>query len=152
MVISNDDVVSALTKLVKTSNDGEQGFRSASERAQDTKLKSMFAEAGQRCAEGALELQYIIGEYGGDVDIGHSASGVMHNAWTSVKSAVAGDDDLGILEEVERAEDVAKARYREALEEDLPSDVHALVERQYRGVVENHDRVRDLRNGYRAAS
>jgi len=33
----------------------------------------------------------------------------------------------------------------------LPADVRAVVERQYQGVIENHDRIRDLRDQYAAA-
>ncbi len=57
---------------------------------------------------------------------------------------------MAILEECERAEDVAKARYRKALEETLPEDIRVVVQRQYDGVMRNHDQIRDLRNRYRA--
>ena len=43
-------------------------------------------------------------------------------------------------------EDVAKQAYEEALVEDLPADVEAIVRRQYQGVTENHERIRELRN------
>jgi uncharacterized protein (TIGR02284 family) len=60
-------------------------------------------------------------------------------------------DDHAVLEECERSEDVAKSAYEAALKKDLPSDIRTVVERQYAGVKENHDRVRDLRNSTRAA-
>jgi uncharacterized protein (TIGR02284 family) len=55
-----------------------------------------------------------------------------------------------MLEECERGEDVAVARYRDALEEPLPEDVKHIVERQYQGVRRNHDEVRDMRNRIQA--
>jgi hypothetical protein len=61
-----------------------------------------------------------------------------------LKATVSGCTDLAILEECERAEDVAKARYRKALEETLPEDIRAVVQRQYDGVMRNHDQIRDL--------
>jgi uncharacterized protein (TIGR02284 family) len=52
---------------------------------------------------------------------------------------------------VERGEDVAKAKYRKALENaELPEDVRAIVQRQYDGVLRNHDQIRDLRDRFRA--
>jgi uncharacterized protein (TIGR02284 family) len=36
------------------------------------------------------------------------------------------------------------------LEKELPADVRAIVERQYQGVLQTHDRVRDLRDQYAA--
>ena len=50
----------------------------------------------------------------------------------------------------EKGEDVAKKRYQDALEKDLPADVRAVVERQYQGVLQNHDRIRDLRDQHAA--
>lgn len=60
----------------------------------------------------------------------------------------SGPDDVPGLAECEKGEDVAKKRYHDALEKDLPVDVRAIVERQYQGVLQNHDRVRDLRDQY----
>jgi uncharacterized protein (TIGR02284 family) len=61
-------------------------------------------------------------------------------------------DDAAILEECERGEDVAKAAYRKALEDSsLAPDVREAVQRQYDGVLRNHDQIRALRDRYRAA-
>jgi len=57
-----------------------------------------------------------------------------------------------LLEECERGEDVAKAAYSKALKEMLPENIRAVVERQYQGVLRNHDQIRDLRDRYRAAT
>jgi len=51
-----------------------------------------------------------------------------------------------VLNECERGEDVAKQVYGDALKKDLPMDVRSMVERQYQGVLENHDRVKAMRN------
>jgi uncharacterized protein (TIGR02284 family) len=69
-----------------------------------------------------------------------------------VKEAVSARDDKAILEEVERGEDYAKAQYKKALEQALPANVKSVVERQYQGVLANHDKVRAMRDRYRAAA
>lgn len=56
-----------------------------------------------------------------------------------------------MLEEVERAEEHAKIVYAKALAATLPSQVRAVVQRHYDGIVKNHDAVRDLRNSYKAS-
>ncbi len=63
-----------------------------------------------------------------------------------VKATVTARDDKAILNECERGEDAAKARYAKALREDLPVGVRSIVERQNSGVIANHDRVRALRD------
>jgi uncharacterized protein (TIGR02284 family) len=63
---------------------------------------------------------------------------------------VTSDDDLAILEEVERGEDVAKASYRDALDNaELSPEARAVVQKQYEGVLRNHDQMRALRDRYR---
>jgi uncharacterized protein (TIGR02284 family) len=82
--------------------------------------------------------------------MGGSVAGAVHRGWVNVKAAVSTRDDLAILEECERGEDVAKARYGKALESTLPQDIRSIVERQYDGVMKNHDQIRNLRDEYRA--
>jgi uncharacterized protein (TIGR02284 family) len=65
---------------------------------------------------------------------------------TNIISSITGIDKHAVLAECERGEDAAKRAYEAALDEALPTDVEAIVRRQYQGVKENHDRIRDLRN------
>lgn len=146
--MDNNDVISVLNNLIKTSKDGEEGFLVSAENASDPELKRIFTERAQRCAVGARELQEQVRRLGGDPSDSGSVSGAVHRAWTDVKGSVTGRDDKAILNEVERGEDVAVESYQKALKEDLPPDIRALVERQYQGVKENHDRVKQLRDTY----
>ena len=143
------DNTSMLNDLIETSKDGENGFRSAAEDAKSAELKASFLRRAEDCAKGASELQQLVSRMGGNPEQGGSVAGAMHRGWMDLKAKVAHRDDLAILEECERGEDVAKAKYRKALDASLPDDVRAVVQRQYDGVVSNHDAVRDLRDRYR---
>jgi uncharacterized protein (TIGR02284 family) len=145
------NVVSVLNDLVETSKDGEKGFRKAAEDAHDTQLKSMFMTCADDCTRGARELQDVVQTLGGKPETGGSMSGALHRGWVDMKSAMTDRSDYDILAECEKGEDVAKKRYHDALEKDLPVDVRAIVERQYHGVLQMHDRVRDLRDQYASA-
>ncbi len=146
----SDNIVSILNELVETSKDGEKGFRSAAEDSKNAELQAVFLRRAQDCAKGAADLQQLVVRLGGSPEKGGSAAGAVHRGWVDLKAAVASRTDLAILEECERGEDVAKAHYRKALEETLPEDIRAVVQRQYDGVVRNHDQIRDLRDRYRA--
>jgi len=144
---------SLLNELIETSKDGQKGFAKAAEETKDATLKAFFVEAAQRCASGARELQAKVDALGGTPETGGTVMGAAHRGWLDVKSAATGRDAKAILEEVERGEDYAKGKFNEALgKNDLPEDVRVLVSRQYEGVLQNHDRVRDLRDQYRARS
>jgi uncharacterized protein (TIGR02284 family) len=149
--MDNDDVIDTLNTLIETSKDGEYGFRACSEHATSAELKASLAQHAEECLKGARELQTCVVKLGGKPDEKGTASGSAHRGWVALRGSLTGYTDEAMLEECERGEDVAVARYRDALEEPLPEDVKQIVERQYQGVRRNHDQVRDMRNRIRAA-
>ena len=146
MVMAKDDVIATLNDLIEISKDGEQGFRTCTESVKNAQLKGFFEQAARRCAQGAAELQAKVRELGGDPERSGSTAGALRLSWVNIKSAITGMDDNAILAECERGEDSAKDAYESALKQDLPADVRATVERQYREVKQNHDRVKGMRN------
>ena len=146
----SDNVTSILNDLIETSKDGEKGFRAAAENTKNAELQALFLRRAGDCAAGAAELQQLVTRLGGKPEDGGSVAGAVHRGWVNLKAAVSGRTDLAILEECERGEDVAKASYSKALKEALPEDIRVAVQRQYDGVVRNHDQIRDLRDRYRA--
>ena len=145
----SDDVESVLNELIETSIDGEKAFSKAAEDAQDPELKKLLTQCAYHCQLGASELQSQVQVQGGPPKTAGSLKGSLHRGWTGVKQALASRDDKTILEECERGEDHAKAAYKKSLAKDLPPEVRLIVERQYQGVIVNHDRVRTLRDRYR---
>ncbi len=144
--MKNHEVIETLNNLAIVSRDGEQGFRTAAEQAQDPQLKTVFQTAAQRCAAGARELESEISELGGQPSGSTSILGAFYRFWANLRSLIAARSDKAILEEMEQGEDAAKSAYESAIAKPLPSRVQAIIDRQYRGVKANHDRVRDLRN------
>jgi uncharacterized protein (TIGR02284 family) len=145
------NIVSVLNELAETSKDGERGFRKAAEDAHDQLLKVLFQNRADECALALRELQNLVRDLGGKPETHGTVSGALHRGWLDVKSALTGRNDHAILVECEKAEDIAKSRYRTALDEDLPADVRATVERQYQGLLKTHDRIRELRDQFAAA-
>ena len=145
------DSTSILNDLIETSKDGEKGFRTAADDSRNPDLKQIFLQRAEDCARGAAQLQKIVARYGDKPETGGSLLGAVHRGWVNVKSTITDRDDVAILEECERGEDVAKAVYRKALEDStLAPDVREAVQRQYDAVVRNHDQIRALRDRYRA--
>lgn len=144
------ETISVLNDLIETSKDGEEGFKACAEDVQRPDLKTLFTDRARQCASAAVELQQIVRRLGGDPEEHASFSGAMHRRWVDLKSMVTGKDELAILSECERGEDVAKEHYQDALKKTLPPDIRAVVERQYQGVLHNHDQVKMLRDAERA--
>jgi uncharacterized protein (TIGR02284 family) len=142
----NADVVDVLQDLVECCKDGEYGFRACAEQAKRGDLKQVFLQRADDCRAAAQELNRLVMNCGGKAEDGGSAMGAVHRGWVTVKSTFSTYDDKAVLNEAERGEDNAKARYMKALQKPLPPHVKQVVERQMQGVQRNHDQVKALRD------
>jgi uncharacterized protein (TIGR02284 family) len=148
--LASNDVVDILNDLIENSRDGEYGFRTCAEEVKSAELKRLFSDRAASCAQGASELVQLVMAYGGKPAEGGTATGAMHRGWVHVKGAVGANSELSMLEECERGEDAAVARYRKALKQNLPADVRSVVERHAEGAQRNHDQIKMLRDQARA--
>ena len=147
-----DDVIDALQDLTECCKDGEYGFRACADQAKRQDLKSTFQQRADDCRKAAQELNDQIRSLGGTAENSGSAAGALHRGWVSVKATFSSYDDKAVLEEAERGEDNAKARYTKALKQPLPAAIKLIVERQMQGLQRNHDQIKMLRDQLRASS
>lgn len=150
--MDRDALIETLNDLIENCKDGELGFETCAEHARSEELKDLFARRARGCGEAAGQLQSLVARFGGTADVGGSASGALHRGWVNLRGALALDDDRAMLDECERGEDLAVARYRRALEEPLPVDIEAIVRRQYEGARRNHEQIKALRNRLAASA
>ena len=148
--MEDSDVVDVVNELIETSKDGEYGFRACAEHSKSLELRALFSRRATECQDAVQELSDLVVRFGGEPETSGSVSGAIHRGWLAVRGTVALNDDLSMLEECERGEDAALARYRDALKKNLPLAVMSVVRRQCEGVRSNHDLIRDRRNVMRA--
>ncbi len=149
--IDNDDVIDTLNDILENCRDGEYGFRACADHTQAQDLKVLFTRHAEQCRMAASEIATQIRSLGGKADEGGTASGMLHRGWVAVRGTLTGFSDLAMLEECERGEDKALARYRSALKEPLPAGIQTLLQRQYQGAQRNHDEIKALRDTLKAA-
>lgn len=151
MSSSITSVTTVLNSLIKTCNDGQQGFSDAADNVRNLDYKSLFLELASQRRLYLGELRRIVLGLGESAEEHGSVAGAMHRGWLDLKAALTSGDEHTILEECERGEDHAVASYREALEsDDLPENIRTMVEQQFLGVQAAHDRVRELRDRTKA--
>lgn len=143
---STKDYISTLNDLIESCKDGEQGYQKAAQDSQTSSIQTLFNEFARQRAQFASDLQVEVARLGGEPEKGGSVTGAVHRQWINVKSAVTSKDDHSLLEEAERGEDAAVKAYQEALSKDLPSDLRAIVEREYQLVQQAHLKIRSLRD------
>lgn len=152
MAMDNDDVVSVLNDLIETCEDGVKGFRDAAKAIGNPMARQVFDTRIEYIERAESDLKAVVRRLGGDPEDRGTATGAVHRGWMNLKEAVTGNDDEAILAECERGENVAVERYEDALEKDLPADIRLLVDRQYRGTIQNRDRIRELHQTVKAGS
>lgn len=144
--MDNNELIDTLNTLIETSRDGDKGFTACAEDAKDASLRAYFTVCATRCRQSVPPLEELVTRHGGTPEQLGSILGSMNRAWLNLRAAISSNSDLAVLEECERAEDVALRAYRRALEQELPADARAVVKVQLDGVQENHDRVRAMRD------
>jgi uncharacterized protein (TIGR02284 family) len=147
-----DDVIDALNDLIETCKDGEYGFKACADQAKRPDLKSVLMQRADDCRGAGQELAEQVRGLGGKAEESGSVMGAVERGWVAVRTTLSTYDDLAVLEECERGEDNALARYRKALKKPLPAGVKLIVERQLQGVQRNHDQIKMLRDQFRASA
>jgi uncharacterized protein (TIGR02284 family) len=145
---TQDAAVRVLNSLIETTLDSAHGYEAVAEIAREGKLKSMFAGRSRRRMELARQLQQEVRTFGGASEDGQSGPGRARDRFVDLKNAVeAGHDEKAIIDEVERGEDVIRARLRQALEDkELPATVREVVSRAYESVCVDHDEISRLQH------
>jgi uncharacterized protein (TIGR02284 family) len=151
--VDNDNVVSTLNNLIETCRDGQNGFKEAAENVKSPELKTFFNQIVLERAQFVGELQQEVQRLGSDPENTGSTAAAMHRVWMDIKGSLTGRDDQSILNECERGEDSAVEAYRDTLkDENLPTNIRSIVERQFRSIQQVHDRVKQMRDSKSATS
>jgi len=150
-VADDEEIIDTLNDLLESCRDGEYGFRECAEHTRSEDLKILMHRHSGECRAAGLELQTLIRQLGGKPDDGGSVSGALHRGWVSVRATLSAYSDQAMLNECERGEDAAVARYRKALKQNLPQSIRNVVERQAQGAQRNHDQIKALRDALKAS-
>jgi uncharacterized protein (TIGR02284 family) len=145
-------ITSVLNDLIETCKDGEQGFKTAAEKAKDSSLKSLFSKYASQRAGYVQELQSAVKELGGEPATSGHVAATLHRGWINLKEALSKDEDKAIIFECESGEDAAMKNYKDALSKSLPASVLSLVQKQLSGVQEAHGVIRDLKHSLQGQS
>jgi len=135
-----------LNHLIEICKDGQNGFHDAGENVKHADLKSLFAMYSLQRAKFAGDLNELVRQLGAEPEKTGSVASVIHRSWIDLKAAITNGGDHAILAECERGEDYAVSAYHTALEEELPTNVRAIVAAQSAEVKSTHDDIRNRRD------
>jgi uncharacterized protein (TIGR02284 family) len=147
MILSDEAALSALNLLLSVCTDSQHGYETAASDVTHPDLKKLFNEFAVQRLKFTEQLHERIRTLRGTPDMRGTPGGELHRAWMNVKATTANAQHHAILVECVRADDLAAAAYREAVQtRDLDEDTRRLIQQQYEAVQAAHDRVRQLRD------
>lgn len=135
-----------LEDLVKINNDRIEGYEKAMKQAEDEDLKMLFGRMLDESRQYRDELNKFLGGLGEEREKDTTMAGKIYRTWMDVKVSFGGNDRHSILASCEFGEDAAQKSYRQALEQDLPDDIRAIITKQHSALKASHDKIRHLRD------
>ncbi len=145
----NPDTIQGLQDLIQVNLDSAKGFVEAAKRVESESLTKLFTELAREREQNATELQQSVERNGQHACEDGSLAAAFHRVWLDFRGRLAGGDSLVILQEAERGEDHIKAVYEDVLVRTAGSALNSVITRQYSAVKAGHNKVRDLRDGYK---
>lgn len=141
-----NDVSETIRPLIRLLRAGEKGFNIAAENIKNRGLKVLFKTYARQRADYARSLAQAadLEEWR---EIGTGPLAAFHRGWINVKAAMTIGQDATesvVLEEVSRGERHLHRAYNEALDEELPPSLRALLAEQAEGLSAARSRVREL--------
>lgn len=144
------DAINTLNDLIDVCLDGAEGYRTAMQDVTGNNLKTLLHQFSNQRTQFAKELQSEVAHLGGSPERDGTARAALHRGWMNVKSAVGANNDLAILEECERGEDIARDTYDHALrktgDDALPAATRQIVKAQCDQIRSSHDSIKILRD------
>jgi uncharacterized protein (TIGR02284 family) len=147
--ILDDSTRGSLQSLLSVNIDSSKGWEEAAEHTRDLSLQPFFRELADERKKNADELRQLVASAGVEPTDHGSITGQLHRWWIDAKQAIMGGDAKSVLNEAERGEDSIKREYEQALGDIHNTEALEVVQRQYRTIAQEHNRVRDLRDRYR---
>jgi uncharacterized protein (TIGR02284 family) len=150
MGMSANTVVQSLRGLIEVCQEGEKRYRAAAETTRNHDLRSLFSNLARQREQFADDLEWMILDFDPSFHIRCGKRGSLHTL--RLTSDRGGREEESILEECERAEEKAVAKYREVLdEEDIPIRFHDALRLQLMGVEGAHQHVCEVRENFKSA-
>ncbi len=147
LVLGNNKDIATLNDLIATTIDSADGFERSVQNVDDPQFRQMFETFARERREATAQLQQQVRALGGTPEDDGTVTAAVHRRWEDLRSALQGDNDKAVIEEVECGEDHIKSKYEAALEDGkLSSDTAAVVRACFESVRRGHDRVSQLKH------
>jgi uncharacterized protein (TIGR02284 family) len=145
--------ITTLNTLTATLIDSVKGYENSAQDIEGDQFRQIFRQRADERQQAVELLRGEVRRLGGDPEDGGSTLGSLHQRFEDLKSAITGQDEKAIINEVERGEDYLKEKFETALNGDtLTGESRAVVEQAYQSVRAGHDQMSQLKHGMEASA
>jgi uncharacterized protein (TIGR02284 family) len=136
MADHDTSVLKALNDLIATCHDAEEGYAKAAKGVHDNALSDQLTKISGRRGQFADELGKIVSSLGGQLATDAHYGGILHSGWVDLETRVRPKNERDILQDCQRGDEGTLKHYGHALDQQLPENARAVVERQ-RSAIQN---------------
>ena len=136
MADHDSNAVKALNDLIATCRDAEEGYAKAAKGVHDRALSDQLTEISGRRGQFADELSRLVSSLGGQSATDAHYGGILHSGWVDLETRIRPKNEHDILEDCRRGDEGTLKHYGHALDQELPEEARAAVERQ-RSAIQN---------------
>ena len=147
--MTSETDIKTLNSLIATTIDSADGYEQAAETANAGDLAQTFRQYASERRTIVADLRGHVVRLGGNPEDDGTLLAAAHRQFLNLRAAFDNDVRTAV-NEVERGEDVIKAKYEAALELDLSPEVRAAVQRAYESVRAGHDTFSAMKKRYAA--
>ena len=145
-------LIDLLNGLHHTCADGAYGFASCADYTNTSRHRTLFRKRAQQYDAAQTQLHAMVLRLGGVPATDELTKKISHRGWVAAHGTLCGLRDQSIVAECERGESGAYACYQQALQQDTPAGVRALIERQMQDIDASLQQIRMLREPERVAA
>ena len=145
--------IRTLNGLIATTLDSVDGYEAAAKDVDNGNFAQRFTARATERRQLVDTLQAEVARQGGNPEDDGTLLAGAHRVFLDLKSAVTGNDDQAIVNEVERGEDHIKAKFEDALkDDDLNPATRSAIGAAWDSVKSGHDEMRDLKHSLEGGS
>lgn len=133
-----------LNELIKICNDGKEFYTKGIQEVESKKLKSLFTIMATAREKAIQDLEPFVEGRGYEVESSGTVAGKIRQGYTAMQQ-VFRDDEKVLIEQLEENEDRTLAAFKDALNEDLPTNIDHVLSENLATFSQTHDAMRNLK-------
>jgi uncharacterized protein (TIGR02284 family) len=146
VVFDKDADITELNELMAVTTDSIDGYSEAKDKVEASRFTPAFNERILERQAILTTLQSEVRRLGGEPGEGGTMLAGASRMVANLKSAVMGNDDKAIIDQIERGEDHIKAKFEAAMNNaDLSSQAAGVIRECFVTIKQGHDRMRDIK-------